>query len=217
MKFWDRVPCFLATAAVMLAQGAAVQYQPAVPAGDTIAVGGFFPGSCGASTAAGSALNGMASAISAMGNYNLSTSAAAVNMTQARRNAIENSALYTDTFFQMRAANRAHRAAEARPRPTAEQVARRARDAAPGRSAQATSTPSAAASTGRRCYSRRALLTIVPLWSSSPRRWPPTVPWACTTRWPPARRSKPCLPTSSRKSERFHPRNTWLPEASCAA
>ncbi len=131
MKFLHPIPYIMAIGAVILAQTAAAQYQPAVPEGGTIAVGGFFPGSFGASTAAGSAMNGMANAISAMGNYNLSTSAAAVNMTQARRNAIENSALYTDTFFQMRAANRAYREAERAPRPTAEQIARFARDGAP--------------------------------------------------------------------------------------
>lgn len=131
MKFWNFVPCILAAAAILLAQSAAAQYQPAVPEGDTVNAGGYYPGTQGASTAAGSAMNGMANAVSAMGSYNLSTSAAAVNMTQARRNSIENSQMYTDTYFQMRAANRAYRAAEASPRPTAEQIARLARDGAP--------------------------------------------------------------------------------------
>ncbi len=130
MNFLHPIPYIMAIGAVMLAQTAA-QYQPAVPAGDTIAAGGYFPGSYGASTAAGSAMNGMANAVSAMGSYNLSTSAAAVNMSQARRNSIENAQMYTDTYFQMRAANRAYRAAEAGPRPTAEQIARLARDGAP--------------------------------------------------------------------------------------
>ncbi len=131
MKFLHRVPCIMAIGAILLTHAATAQYQPAVPEGNTVAVGGYFPGSYGASTAAGSALNGMANAVSAMGSYNLSTSAAAVNMTQARRNSIENAQMYTDTYFQMRAANRAYRAAEAGPRPTAEQIARLARDAAP--------------------------------------------------------------------------------------
>lgn len=131
MKLRHPIPFVMAIGAILLTQVGAAQYQPAVPAGNTVAVGGFYPGSFGGGTVAGSALNGMANAIGAMGSYNLSTSAAAVNMTQARRNAIENSAYYTDTYFQMRAANRAYRAAEAGPRPTAEQIARLARDGAP--------------------------------------------------------------------------------------
>ncbi len=141
MVFRNRAFCVLASGALFLTAIAAAQtepagsgsppYQPAVPAGSMNFVGGFYGGNSGASTAAGSAMNGMAHAVNAMGNYNLSTSAAAVNMTQARRNAIQNSAMYTDTYFQMRAANRAYRAAEAGPRPTSEQIARIARSGVP--------------------------------------------------------------------------------------
>jgi hypothetical protein len=141
MNRWYRTACIMAVSAMMLAQiGTAhyqasetgsAPYQPAVPAASTVNTYGYYPEYRGASTAAGSALNGMANAISAMGNYNLSTSAAAVNMTQARRNNIENQQIYTDAYFQMRAANRSFRAAEAGPRPTAEQLARLARDGAP--------------------------------------------------------------------------------------
>jgi hypothetical protein len=73
-------------------------------------------------TAAGSALTGMASVISAKGDYNLSTSAATVNMTQAQRNEIQNRQLYTDTYFQMRATNRAAREAERGPPPARDGV-----------------------------------------------------------------------------------------------
>jgi hypothetical protein len=76
-------------------------------------------------------MNGMASVISAQGNYNLATSAAAVNMTEAQRNEIQNQQQWTDTYFQMRAANRAARAAEAGPKPTMEQLVRIARQGAP--------------------------------------------------------------------------------------
>lgn len=141
MSCWKRIGCIMAIGAMILPQIAIAQqqstdggsppYQPAVPEGTTTNVGGYYPGSYGASTAAGSAMNGMASAISAMGSYNLSTSAAAVNMTQARRNNIENQQAYTDAYFQMRAANRAYREAERGPRPTADQLARLARDGAP--------------------------------------------------------------------------------------
>jgi hypothetical protein len=83
------------------------------------------------STAAEGALNGMGNVISAQGNYNLATSAAAVNMTQAQQNAIQNQMTYTNTYFQMRETNKAYREANRKPRPTEEQMARWARDAAP--------------------------------------------------------------------------------------
>jgi hypothetical protein len=104
-------------------------YQPAVPLPSNVnAYGGYYssPG-----TAAGSAMNGMANVISAQGNYNLATSAAAINMTQARRNEIQNAQLYTDAYFQMRATNRAARKAEAGPPATMEQLARIAHSGAP--------------------------------------------------------------------------------------
>ena len=67
-------------------------------------------------------MNGMANAISAKGNYNLSTSAAAINMTQARKNHIQNQQLAANTYFQMRAMNKAATAAERGPPPTMEQL-----------------------------------------------------------------------------------------------
>ena len=69
----------------------------------------------GGGTVAGNAMNGMASMISAAGDYNLATSAAAVNMTQAQKNEIENRAQWTQTYFDMRAVNRSARAAERAP------------------------------------------------------------------------------------------------------
>jgi hypothetical protein len=107
-------------------------YQPAVPSPTTnVYGGGGWGGTGGASTAAGSAMNGMASVISAQGDYNLSTSAAAVNMTQAQKNEIENRQLYTNTYFEMRSTNKASSEAEAGPKPTMEQMARYARDGLP--------------------------------------------------------------------------------------
>jgi hypothetical protein len=111
-------------------QQQAAPYQPAVPPPSMVnSYGGLY--NSGASTAAGSAMNGMANVISAKGNYNLSTSAAAINMTQAQRNEIQNAQLYTDTYFQMRATNKAARQAEAGPPPTMEQLSRIAREGAP--------------------------------------------------------------------------------------
>jgi len=106
-------------------------YQPAVPAPSTMNQYGGYGGYSGGGTVAGSAMNGMASVISAKGNYNLSTSAAAINMTQAQRNSIENDNLAVNTYFQMRATNRAARAAERGPSPTMEQLVRIAKEGAP--------------------------------------------------------------------------------------
>jgi hypothetical protein len=110
-------------------------YQPAVPPPSMGGYGGgmgFGWGGGGVgSTVQGSALTGMSNVISAKGSYNLSTSAAAVNMTQAQKNEIENHQQYTNTYFDMRATNKAARAAEEGPRVTAEQVARMAQEAAP--------------------------------------------------------------------------------------
>ena len=108
-------------------------YRPVVPSASTNVYGGSngWWGHSGAATAAGSALNGMASVISAKGDYNLATSAAAVNLTQAQRNAIENRQQWTNTYFEMREVNRQSRAAERGPTPTMEQLARIAREGAP--------------------------------------------------------------------------------------
>jgi hypothetical protein len=112
--------------------GTSAPYQPVVPAPSMTAYGGWpGGGTYGGGTVAGSAMNGMANVISAKGNYNLSTSAAAVNMTQAQRNEIQNRQLYTDTYFQMRATNRAAREREAGPRLTMEQLAKIAKDGVP--------------------------------------------------------------------------------------
>jgi hypothetical protein len=109
-----------------------VPYQPAVPSPTSINASGGWPGyNTGASTAAGSALSGMASVISAKGDYNLSTSAAAVNMTQAQKQEIQNRQQWANTYFDMRATNRAARTAERSPRPTMEQLVRRAQEGAP--------------------------------------------------------------------------------------
>jgi hypothetical protein len=114
--------------------GTSQPYQPAVPPPSIINGNGGWSGGYGgggASTAAGSAMNGMASVISAKGNYNLSTSAAAVNMTQAQKQEIQNHQQYTNTYFEMRATNKAARKAEEGPQPTMEQLARIAHDGAP--------------------------------------------------------------------------------------
>ena len=108
----------MAFPALMLAQsappypgksGASQPYQPAVPPPSMVnGYGGWSEyGGTGGGTVAGSAMNGMANVISAKGNYNLSTSAAAMNMTQVQKQEIQNHQQYTNTYFDMRATNRA--------------------------------------------------------------------------------------------------------------
>ncbi len=102
-----------------------------MPAPTVVSPYAGYGGYSGGGTVAGSAMNGMANAISAKGNYNLSTSAAAINMTQARKNQIQNQQLAANTYFQMRATNRAATAAERGPPPTMEQLIRIAKEGAP--------------------------------------------------------------------------------------
>ena len=84
-----------------------------------------------ASTAGESYARGMSSAISAAGDYNLSTSQAAINMTQAQKQEIQNRQQWTNTYFEMREANREYRARERGPRPTTEQLVRFAQEGKP--------------------------------------------------------------------------------------
>lgn len=82
-------------------------------------------------TAASASMNGMANMMSAKGSYNLQTSQAAINMTQAQSQEIANHQQYTDTYFQMRATNQAATEKERGPHPSAEQLARIAADGVP--------------------------------------------------------------------------------------
>ena len=93
-------------------------YEPAVPPPSMNFYGGAggYGYNIGGTTPAGSAMNGMANAISAKGNYNLSTSAAAINMTQAQSNEMQNHQQYENTYFQMQQANQAYQKAH-RPAP----------------------------------------------------------------------------------------------------
>ena len=83
------------------------------------------------STAAEGALRGMGALVRSQGQYNLDTSAAAINMTEAQSNYIENRQQATNAYFDMRATNRAARAAEAGPKPTMEDAIRYAQAGRP--------------------------------------------------------------------------------------
>jgi hypothetical protein len=66
----------------------------------------------GGNTVEGSYLNGLASVIRAQGDYNLSTSAAAINWTTAARQSLQNDKDYVEAYFAIRAFNRQARDAE---------------------------------------------------------------------------------------------------------
>ncbi|MFZ1933347.1 MAG: hypothetical protein WCB27_15385 [Thermoguttaceae bacterium] len=116
-------------------QGGSYQqpYQPVVPAPTVASPYGGGYGGCygGGTTVAGSAMNGMANMMSAAGQRNLANSAAAVNMTQAQKNEIENRQQWTNTYFAMREENRRARAAEQGPPPTQEEIVRIAQQGVP--------------------------------------------------------------------------------------
>ncbi len=85
------------------------------------------------STAAGSYLTGMGNAIRAQGQFNLDTSAAAINLTEAQRREIENSKLWTETYFEKRRINQAYQESQRRPRGDSETWMRLAQIGVPKR------------------------------------------------------------------------------------
>jgi hypothetical protein len=114
-------------------------HQPAAPPPSTTVYGGggygysggYGYGYGGGQTAQGAALQGMSQVISAAGQYNRDTSAAAINMTEAQSNDLRNRVQGVQTFWEMRDIGRAGREAERGPRPTPEELARRARAGVP--------------------------------------------------------------------------------------
>src|SRR5688500_1139575 len=85
---------------------ASTPYTPAVPMQSTYnAYGGYGYTDTGASTLEEGAMRGMASVISAKGDYNLATSAAAVNLTQAQKQDIQNRQDATQAYFAMQDTN----------------------------------------------------------------------------------------------------------------
>ncbi len=124
------IPILIAGPVITLGQGSG-SYQPAVSAPSTAVYGGGGWGYGSAQTPEGAALQGMSQVISAQGQYNLNTSAAAVNYTQAESNQLRNNVQGVETFWQMRNIGAEERAKERGPRLTPEQLARMARDGAP--------------------------------------------------------------------------------------
>lgn len=86
-----------------------------------------------ASTPAEGYARGVSDVIRSAGMYNLATSEASVNMTEATRRNIENRQQWTNTYFDMRATNQAYRDAERGARPSMEQLVRYAQAGKPKR------------------------------------------------------------------------------------
>ena len=93
--------------------------------------GGYGGWGGGGQTPEGAALQGMSQVISAQGQANLANSAAAINWTQAESNSLQNQVQGVQTFWAMRDIGREEREKERGPRPTPEELARRARAGAP--------------------------------------------------------------------------------------
>lgn len=91
----------------------------------------------GASTVYGSYLRGQADLTRAQGEYNLNTSAAAINLEQARSMNLDNRVKYAETYFETRRINSSERAAERRPHATPEQITRWNESAKPARLSEA--------------------------------------------------------------------------------
>jgi hypothetical protein len=153
---WGLVQRSVGCAAVLLLAAAACAQQPVVTSGSTYTPGTFYPPYYGGgggggwggggwggwgyggwggvgSTAAGSYLTGMGNAIRAQGQYNLDTSAAAINLEEAARRDIENNKLWTQTYFEKRRINQAYRDSQRRPPAPPETWVRMAQQAAPDR------------------------------------------------------------------------------------
>ncbi len=111
--------------------GGSAPYQPAVPNAAQVYGGGYAPYYAGGTTAAGSALQGMASVVNAAGNRNLSNSAAAVNYSQAQSQEIKNYNSAVTTYYQTREMNQAYEKAQRGPPPTAAQLNRLAQEGMP--------------------------------------------------------------------------------------
>ncbi len=119
-----------------LSAGVAAVYaqtsQPITPpGGNNYYGGGGYGGGYHSSTAAEGAMRGMGDLVRSQGEANLNNSAAAINFTTARSNQIDNRNQWTNTYFEMRQANRAYRLQEMGPRATMADAVRSAQAGMP--------------------------------------------------------------------------------------
>jgi len=141
----NRLTCRLLAAALLVSLLATTDFAqtsynvvprpsyPAFPGGGRGYGGGYGWGGYGGATAAGSYLNGMANVVRSAGYYNVMNSIATQNYEQAYSADLDNRLKATNTYFEMRRANRAARAEEAPPRATSAELAQYAADMAPKR------------------------------------------------------------------------------------
>lgn len=113
--------------AVCVACGAIVQGQGYYGGGGYAPYGASYH----SSTAGEGYARGMADVVRSAGDYNLRTSEAAKNYTDARSQDLDNRLKYTQNYFEMRRINKEARAAEQSPRLSNEDAFRMARQAAP--------------------------------------------------------------------------------------
>jgi hypothetical protein len=125
---------------VLLAVGSAAPAQetvpPDIPVDEAFVVGGGYGGyraGYHASTAFEGAARGFADYMRSQGQFNLSTAEAAVAASQARQQEIDNYQQWVDAYHNTRRKIREYRAAERRPRATAEDLIRYAQRARPDR------------------------------------------------------------------------------------
>jgi hypothetical protein len=122
----------LLTFSLLAQSGSQTPYAPILPATPSVNVYDGY-NDTHASTLEEGAMRGLADVVSAKGEYNLSTSAAAINLTQAQKQDIENRRAGTQAYFEIRETNRAAREANRSPRLSQEQLVRIATQAAPKR------------------------------------------------------------------------------------
>ncbi len=114
-------------------------YQPAMPVSSAAVNGGggssygAYGGYDSGQSPEGAALQGLSQVISSAGQYNLATSAAAVNLSQAKSNEVRNKVQAARAYWEIRNLARLGREKERGPRPTPEELSRRAHAAAPRR------------------------------------------------------------------------------------
>jgi hypothetical protein len=116
MRCWFRLGGFglLLWSATVWAQGNNNSSLPVIAPPPTVAGGGssMWGWDLAGTTPEGSFLQGLASVVRAQGDYNLATSAAAVNITTAARQNIQNQKDWVEAYFAIRAFNRQAREAE---------------------------------------------------------------------------------------------------------
>jgi hypothetical protein len=91
---------------------------------------GFGYGFGAGTTAAGSYMSGMASAIRAQGQYNALSAEAAVNLEEAKKREIENRVRWSNAYYEMRKMNKAYLDSQKAPKLSTEEWARLAHETA---------------------------------------------------------------------------------------